>query len=388
MIQSNCWKRGLLAATLGFIAQPGRVNSEPTTAQELPAIVVTPLRGEQSQSDSPAQVHLISPTEDAAGVSARNLPETLREIPSVMVQKTGHGMGSPFLRGFTGFRTLTLVDGVRLNHSVFREGPNQYLSTIDPLSLRVVEVLMGPGSVLYGSDAIGGVLQVLPVEPMDWTGTPDWSGRAILRSAPGEDSVWGRLEFSARPSESLGLIGGVSAKSLGDLRGGKDVGHQPKTGYDEQAGDLRLRWGLAEDVSLTLTHQSVRQDDVWRTHRTVYGLTWKGLKAGDDQRHEFDQARQLTIARLEAGANAATGPFTLTLSRQVQSEDLVRVRKDGRTDRQGFEVTAWGAAAQAGRVTDFGRFDYGVDLQLDEVDSYSRKYSAEDRLQKTEIQGP
>jgi len=49
-----------------------------------------------------------------------------------MVQKTSQGQGSPFIRGFTGFRTLFLIDGIRLNNSAFRDGPNQYWNTVDP----------------------------------------------------------------------------------------------------------------------------------------------------------------------------------------------------------------------------------------------------------------
>jgi hemoglobin/transferrin/lactoferrin receptor protein len=58
------------------------------------------------------------------------VPESLAREPGVMVQKTAHGQGSPYLRGFTSQRTLFLIDGIRLNNSVFREGPNQYWNTV------------------------------------------------------------------------------------------------------------------------------------------------------------------------------------------------------------------------------------------------------------------
>jgi hemoglobin/transferrin/lactoferrin receptor protein len=54
------------------------------------------------------------------------MAEIFSEDPSVNVHKKFHGQGSPYLRGFTGFRTLFLIDGIRLNNAIFREDPNQY----------------------------------------------------------------------------------------------------------------------------------------------------------------------------------------------------------------------------------------------------------------------
>ena len=73
----------------------------------------------------------------------RSLPEVMQAFPGVQVQKTGHGQGSPFLRGFTGQRTVLLVDGIRFDDTVFREGPVQYWNTLDPESF--AEILFSPG---------------------------------------------------------------------------------------------------------------------------------------------------------------------------------------------------------------------------------------------------
>ncbi|HMS70841.1 MAG TPA: Plug domain-containing protein, partial [Saprospiraceae bacterium] len=91
----------------------------------------------------------------------RSVPEALMGTTGVFIQKTNHGGGSAFVRGLTGNQTLTLVDGIRLNNSTVRYGPNQYLNTIDPYSVSKIEVVRGSGSVQYGSDAMGGVVQIL-----------------------------------------------------------------------------------------------------------------------------------------------------------------------------------------------------------------------------------
>ncbi len=88
----------------------------------------------------------------------RTVPEALSEIPGIQVQKTNHGGGSPYLRGMTGNQILTIVDGIRLNNSTFRYGPNQYMNTVDGMAISAMDVALGTGSVQYGSDAIGGAI--------------------------------------------------------------------------------------------------------------------------------------------------------------------------------------------------------------------------------------
>src|SRR5690606_20310708 len=124
---------------------------------------------------------------------------------------------------------------IRLNNSVFREGPNQYWNTVDPWSIDRYEVLMGSASVLYGSDAIGGVVNALSIAPPAWSGQPDWQPTVMYRGATADQSHQFRSQVAGRSSEKLGIVAGFSWKQFGDLEGGADVGEQPQTGYDETA---------------------------------------------------------------------------------------------------------------------------------------------------------
>ena len=154
-------------------------------------VVVTPTRSEQSPDALAFQTEVRDGWDLQVRRQVRSTPEALRERPSVMVQKTAHGQGSPFLRGWTGFRTLMMVDGVRLNNSVYRDGPNPYWNTVDPYSLERLEVMMGSGSVQYGSDAIGGVVQGLTPDPL----------------ARRDDPMVGASSYAARPQKIPGLDG-------------------------------------------------------------------------------------------------------------------------------------------------------------------------------------
>jgi len=355
----------------------------------LPEIVVTPSRVPREIQSEPGTTYRMDGLDGALREANRTTPDALGGLPSVMVQKTGYGQGSPYLRGFTGLRTLCLVDGIRLNNSTFRDGPNQYWNTVDPLAIGHSELVMGPASVLYGSDAIGGVMNAIPAVPPAYRGGPTWDRRLYYRGAAADQSHVGRVELGGRPSPQVGFVGGISIKDFGDLEGGEEVGTQAHTGYDEQDGDLRLDGDIGGHARLTLGHQSVRQDDAWRTHRTVYAIDWEGLLKWDDQVHSYDQGRDLTYLRYRAEDLAGfVDGMIVTVSRHAQSEDLFRVRKDSTRDEQGFDVTAWGASLQLEGGSGAGDWVCGAEYYRDCVDSYARKYRADGSLGKTEIQGP
>src|SRR5690606_22275722 len=83
----------------------------------------------------------------------------------VFVQKSQLGGGSPMIRGFATNRLLYAVDGVRMNTAIFRAGNLQNVINLDPFATESVEVIFGPGSVMYGRDAIGGVMSFQTLMP-------------------------------------------------------------------------------------------------------------------------------------------------------------------------------------------------------------------------------
>ncbi|MCA9678202.1 MAG: Plug domain-containing protein, partial [Myxococcales bacterium] len=83
----------------------------------------------------------------------RSAPDALRWEPGVYVQQTAAAQGSAYLRGRTGQQTLLLFDGVRLNNSLWRQGPNQYFFSIDTRTLAAIDVVRGGASTRFGSDA-------------------------------------------------------------------------------------------------------------------------------------------------------------------------------------------------------------------------------------------
>ena len=200
---------------------------------ELPPVVVTPSRSARPLFDAPNSVALISNDELERNMY-RTTPQILRDTPGIMVQETSPGQGSPFIRGFTAFRNIFLIDGVRLNNSVFRDGPNQYWNSVDPLSMESVEVLKGPGSVQYGSDGVGGVVSVNTLSPSLYGDGFEYEGRAYYRVSSAENSHMVRAESQAALDQRTGVIAGVSYKQFGSVVAGGGAGTQDGTGFENR----------------------------------------------------------------------------------------------------------------------------------------------------------
>nr|WP_315175162.1 TonB-dependent receptor [uncultured Flavobacterium sp.] len=195
----------------------------------------------------------------------RSTPEALSAIPGVFVQKTNHGGGSPYIRGLTGNQTLLLVDGIRLNNSTFRYGPNQYLNTIDPFTIHKMEVLKGSGSVQYGSDALGGVVQVLTKEP-DFANRKRFGGNVTLKYWNGDMEKTGRgeLMYSA---PKMAVLAGISVKDFGDLIGGTTTQRQSPSGYTEIDTDFKIKLKITDQAEVILANQFVQQKNVVVFHK-------------------------------------------------------------------------------------------------------------------------
>ncbi len=137
------------------------------TVSSLPLgeLVVATNRWKVQSETSPQKVTTIKPAE----VKLQN-PQTAADLLAVSgkvyIQKSQQGGGSPMIRGFATNRLLYSIDGVRMNTAIFRGGNIQNVISLDPYAIRNTEIIFGPGSVIYGSDAIGGVMSFTTLEPV------------------------------------------------------------------------------------------------------------------------------------------------------------------------------------------------------------------------------
>jgi outer membrane receptor protein involved in Fe transport len=261
---------------------------ETDSAHRLQEVIVTATKQPATFLQTPYSYNKIS-TEQISDFQFRTTPEALSGAAGVFVQKTNHGGGSPFVRGLTGNQNLLMIDGIRLNNSTYRYGPNQYFNTVDIYNLQSIEVVRGTGSVQYGSDAMGGVIQVF-TKDAQFADKPKWGATIYGKAVSSAIEYSGRAEVSYQ-RKKIAFQGGYTARNFGDLPGGSATGVQSPSGYNEQSYDLKLKLALNSSTVLTMTHQQLVQRDVPLYHK---------VKLENFKYSVFDpQVRTLSYLRLD-----------------------------------------------------------------------------------------
>jgi TonB-dependent heme/hemoglobin receptor len=335
---------------------------------ELPETVVSATRADSPEATTP-RFGTSVPEKEIIRRQPRTTPQALSQEVDVFIQETNLGGGSPFIRGMTGNQVLFLIDGIRINNSAFsRFGPNQYLNTVDQFLLADLEVVRGPNSLLYGSDALGGVVAMTSKSRASFE--PGTHGNAETYLRFGSAAL--ETTLSVRGEGNLGNWGGVAGAmftNFDDLRGGRDTGVQTPTGYNAYAADLKVSYRIDEEHTLTLAYQLHNADDVPRTDR---------ITSGRNLVYEFDpQRRQLGYLRWDAKMDGAFEEVHAALSYQVQEEGRTEVRSNAPDTIRVYDDKVDTAGLFAHATTNAGthRITFGGDLYHDDVSSARTDYT-------------
>ena len=191
-----------------------------STTQDLDEIVISASKFEQNKKDIPQKIVSIN----AKGIQF-NTPQTsadvLKQSGQVYIQKSQLGGGSPMIRGFSTNRLLITVDGVRMNNAIFRGGNLQNVISIDPFTIQNTEVTLGAGSVIYGSDAIGGVMSFYTQKPkLSYTDSLNFNTNATLRYATASNEKTAHVDFNLG-LKKWAFLTSTSYTTFDDLRMGK-----------------------------------------------------------------------------------------------------------------------------------------------------------------------
>ena len=347
---------------LAFVKFHASAQTDSTKVIRIQEVVITSQRNPQQQVDIPYSVNSIS-RKEMDKFSPRTTPDALMNTNGVFVQKTNHGGGSLFIRGLTGNQTLLLIDGIRLNNSIYRYGPNQYLNTVDPFSIDKIEVAKGTGSVQYGSDAMGGVLQMFTKEPVLYKEGQKWLGNVLGKYMTGDMEKTGRGELQYSSQKLAAFVGGTY-RDFGDLIGGKNTGKQSPSGYNEYAFDTKIAFAVKDNIQLTFANQFFRQENVPIYHKVVlenYLL------------NEFDpQQRMLTYARMNIQGHQKLFNHVKLIASWQQGIEGRNFQKNGSSllTKERDEINTMGFTVDiSSRLSNKWTVNSGIEIYHDQVGS-------------------
>lgn len=344
--------------------------------QTLSEVVVTANRHGSQRLKTPEAIGVMN-SKSIRKSQLRTTPEALVLTPGVFVQKTNHGGGSPFLRGLTGNQTLLLVDGIRLNNSIVRSGPNQYFNTIDVFSIGKIEVLRGSGSVQYGSDALGGAIQAFSHD-LTLTENPSWNGSLLTRVATQgmEQSLNAAANYS---NKRVAFRGGVTWRDFGDLVGGDTTGLQAPTGYRENDFDIKGRIKLSPSSDLTMVYQKVHQNNVPVFHKVALENYAINKMA--------EQTRELGYLRLHQKFNAGLIKSVVLTTSYQHSEEHRELLKNQSSDfgNEDDKVRTLAVSAETYIANNTGwSANSGIEIYSDLVNSYRTNTDLSTKISRAE----
>lgn len=359
----------------------GKIILEPRVI-ELEEFIITATRNKKRTVDVSFPLNIVE-QDVIQKRNAKTSAEALREETGIFVQKTNHGGGSAILRGLSSNQILLLVDGIKLNNSTYRLGNHQYLTTVDNNSIQRIEVVRGPTSVLYGSDALGGTINLLTQKPSLLTKDSElqFSGKLNSRFASADQEKTSHVQFSVF-NNKIAFQSGFSYKDYGDLKRGSFGGNskletstdgkkQSPTGFEAIDFDGKIIFQFTKKQSIVLAHQTSKQFEVPRydKYESQSNVLWIYKP----------QNRYLSYLTYENSLQNKLVKFLkATVSYQIQEEGRqIQKSVTSKIEKEKDKTKTLGFTLQLNSNYQNNFFTYGFDFYKDEVKSELKNFSAE-----------
>jgi hemoglobin/transferrin/lactoferrin receptor protein len=375
----------------------GQQVSGDTVYKQLEEVVFSVNKWEQKLNEVPNKILKIN-LNTAKIQNPQTTADLLGQTGAVFIQKSQLGGGSPMIRGFATNRVLIVIDGVRMNNAIYRSGNLQNIISIDPLSLENAEVIFGPGSLIYGSDAIGGVMDFHTLQPrLSTTGQMLVRGSALARYSTANKENTGHADINLG-FKKWSILSSVTYSKFDDLEMGKNGGEdrylrpeyverqgnsdvivpnadprvQRFSGYDQLNLLNKIRFSPSDKLDLQYSFTYAGTSDAPRYDRLIQ------YRNGNLRFAEWYYGPMLwrmhNFQVMHKGKNALYDEARFTLAYQNYEETRVdRTRNNNARHRQTEKVDAisgnWDALKEIGK----GKLFYGVEYVHNKVGSFGEE---------------
>jgi hemoglobin/transferrin/lactoferrin receptor protein len=330
-----------------------------------------------------------------AGINAQNTGDLLISTGNVFVQKSQQGGSSPVLRGFEASRVLLVVDGIRMNNAIYRAGHLQNVITVDQNMLERVEVLYGPASTLYGSDALGGVIHLRTKTPqLSASGKLKAAGAAFSRfsSANNEKTIHFNMSLGGK---RFAWLQAYTYSYFGDLKMGNNYpdeypGFGKRSHYVARINDIDSIINNPDDRVQRFSgykQWDVTQKFLFRQHETVsHSLNFQFSNSSDVPRYDRlqdvrngtlrfaewyygPQTRWLASYELNITSTGFFNQLRANIHYQniEESRNTREYRRYDRSDKRSEQLTISGYIFDVRKKWNNNELTMGTDGQLNDV---------------------
>lgn len=365
----------------------------PATVAQFDEVVISATRWSQPSRNIPSKISVIS-ARDIARLNPQTAADLLGSSGEVFIQKSQQGGGSPMIRGFSANRLLYTVDGVRMNSAIFRAGNIQNVISIDAFSIESSEVLFGPSSVIYGSDAIGGVMSFRTLTPtFSLTDKPTITGKVVARYSSANNEITNHFHVNVGWKKWASVTSFTHSK-FGDLRMGRhgpdeylktytvqridsmdrvvdnpDPRVQNPTGYEQINLMQKIRFSPNENWDVHYGFHYSETSDYGRYDRLI-----ETDNAGTPRSAVWNYGPQVwmmnNLTVEHTNSNALYDGMSIRLAHQYFQESRIDRRfNHHRLRTQLEEVHAYSANLDFEKHVEKHHFNYGLEYVLNDVNS-------------------
>lgn len=256
-------------------------------------VIISATKWEENIDEIPNRIEKIN-SKAIAFANPQTSADLLKNTSGVYIQKSQMGGGSPMIRGFAANSILLMFDGIKMNNSIYRSGNLQNIITVDPFLLEDSEVIFGPGSIVYGSDAMGGVIDFHSKRiNLNTDRSFNVSGQAIARYTSANNEKTGHFDFTLTKAK-WGSFTSFSYTDFGDQIMGnigpseyersfyvervdgtdrmilnKNPNKQVSSGYSQSNFMQKLRYQANENLSMEYLFYYTKSSDIPRYDRLI-----------------------------------------------------------------------------------------------------------------------
>lgn len=358
----------------------------------LKEIVISASRWEQEMKRIPSKISVIR-SKDVAFYNPQTAADMLGTSGEVYIQKSQQGGGSPMIRGFATNRLLYSVDGVRMNSAIFRAGNLQNVISLDPFAIERTEVFFGPGSVVYGSDAIGGVMSFQTLTPqLSLSNKPYINASATSRYSTANNEITNHFH-SKLGWKKWAAVTSLTHSQYGDLKMGSkgpdeylknfyvqrvnnadqmvenpDPMLQKSSGYSQINLMQKLRYSPNENWDLQYGFHYSETSNYSRYDRLI--ATSKGLPSSAVWNYGPQKWIMNNLSATQHSENKLYNHMTIRLAQQYFEESRIdRKFNHHRLRTQLEKVDAYSANVDFVKNSNQHNFNYGLEYVMNDVKS-------------------